>query len=41
MEASPAGVGLYERFGWVVKEKIVVLHGAYTETLMIRPAKKV
>jgi hypothetical protein len=43
LEASPEGVKLYEKFGFVEKKCVEIVtddHGPYTNLCMIRPAKE-
>ena len=41
IEASPVGAPIYEHFGWVDIDTLVVLDGEYTELCMRRPAKNI
>ena len=39
VEASPAGLPVYRKFGWREVDRVVVLDGQFTEVLMIRDGK--
>lgn len=38
VEASPAGLPVYRRFGWKERKSVKLMDGTYTEVFMVRPA---
>ena len=38
VEASPAGLPVYRRFGWEERKSAKLINGTYTEVFMVRPA---